>query len=392
MNRRAASFVAAVVTLLGVASTAVANEGGLSLFIRGDSDNTVVVTPRLAVRGVFNEERTSVNAAYAADVWTSASVDIRTAASRPAGTRGVANSYRWITEQRDQLDLSASHQIDDVLIGASYYYSGENDYSSHGFTLRSTQEVFGKSTTFEESFRYVHDIVGRSGDPTFARNLDSGTARASLTQILSPNAILQAVWDGTYRIGYQSSPYRFVGLGGGNASCVDSLLCVPESHPEVRIRNAFVLRARYAFTNERGVESSSSAGLEYRFYVDDWGIYSHTAVAQIAWVPARRQTLTLRYRFYTQTAAGFYQSSYNPPPGAQIRYVTRDRELSPMFSNRIAGSYEGIAHLAEGVELRIAFALGGTVFVYSDFQVGDPIYGLDTVYAVDGTLSFTLEL
>jgi hypothetical protein len=109
-------------------------------------------------------------------------------------------------------------------------------------------------------------------------------------------------------------------------------------------------------------------------------------------VPARRQTLTLRYRFYTQTAAAFYQSSYNPPPGVPVRYVTRDRELSPMFSNRLAGSYEGIAHLAEGVELRIAFALGGSIFVYSDFQVGDPINGLDTVFSVDGTLSFTLEL
>ncbi|MEC7520703.1 MAG: DUF3570 domain-containing protein [Myxococcota bacterium] len=387
MRWGAARWGLTLATLL-VAAPASANEGTAGIFVRGDSDATIVVSPRAAVQ-VDVEENTEVTAAYMADVWTSASIDIRTAATRPVGARAAEDSeYLWITEQRDQLDLSVSHQLGDVSLGGAYYYSGENDYWSHGFTLRATEELFGKSTTLTQSLRFVHDIVGRSGDPNFERPLNTFGARLVWSQILSPDAIVQAVWEGMYRNGFQSSVYRFVGLGGNGMCGIDpetgdlgtASLCVPEAHPSTRIRNAFVLQGRYAFSDD------TSAGVGYRFYFDDWGIYSHTAIAQIAWVPAENQTITFRYRFYTQTAAGFYQSRYDPPPGAQIRFVTRDRELSPTFSNRLAFSYQGRTTLTEGVGLKVAFALGGTIFVYPDFV------GLDEVYALDGTLSFTLEL
>ena len=387
-SRAAARALVCFTALLAVPAVAAANEGTAGVFIQGDSDATIVVSPRAAVQ-VDIEEETQVTASYMADVWTSASIDIRTAATRPVGTRAEEDApYQWITEQRDQLDLSVSHQLGDVNLLGAYYYSGENDYWSHGFTLRATEELFGKSTTLTQSLRYVHDIVGRSGDPNFEQPLDTFGARLVWSQILSPDAIVQAVWEGMYRTGFQSSVYRFVGLGGNGMCGIDpengelgtASLCVPEAHPSTRIRNAFVLQGRYAFSDD------TSGGIGYRFYFDDWGIYSHTAIAQIAWVPAENQSLTIRYRFYTQTAAGFYQARYDPPPGAQIRYVTRDRELSPTFSNRLAFSYQGLAHLTEGVDLKVAFAVGGTAFVYPDFV------GLDEVYALDGTLSFTLEL
>lgn len=369
----AASLFAAGVTL-GWTRSAVANEGGVSVFVRGDTDATVVVAPRAAAQGVFNEERTRINAAYAADIWTSASIDIRTAATVP------------ITEQRDQIDLSVSHEFDDMTIGGSYYYSGENDYWSHGFTLRSEQEILGGSTTLAESLRYVHDLVGRSGDRDFERPLDSFTLRTSLTQVLSPEAIVQATWEGTYRVGYQSSPYRFVGLGGFCGAIPDqgaegvnpSTLCVPEVHPDTRIRNAFVLRGNYAFSRD------ASAGLGYRFYFDDWGVNSHTAVFQVAWIPVAQHTLTVRYRFYSQGAASFYRREYEAREN--INFVTRDRELSPLFSNRLAISYQAKVSLGEGGALEFAIALGGTGFVYADF------IGLDQVYALDGTAALTLEL
>lgn len=375
--RRSPLLALAASLVLATASPAAADEGGISLFVRGDSDETLVVAPRVAAQGVLNEERTSVNAAYSADIWTSASIDIRTAATMA------------VTEQRDQVDLSANHQFDDVTLGGSYYYSGENDYWSHGFTLRSTQELDNNSTTFEESVRYIHDVVGRAGDPYFERPLDTVGLRAVLTQILSPDAIVQAAWEGMYRTGYQASPYRFVGLGGDGICGMNpdtqtrgsAELCIPESHPTTRIRNAFVLRGRYAFSRD------SSAGIGYRFYFDDWGVLSHTAVAQIAWVPEPGQTVTLRYRFYTQTEASFYESTYpSPGPSGQVRFATRDRELSPMFSNRLAIAYQGRARLGRGATLQVAIAIGGSAFVYSDFV------GLDEVYSLDGTVAVSLEL
>ncbi len=357
-------------------------EGGASIFVRADTDRTVVVSPRASANVILDDERTTVRAAYMADVWTSASIDVRTAATvrRPRQPgEGPDVETRAITEQRDQIDVSAQHEFDDITIGGSYYFSGENDYWSHGFGLRSVQELFGGSTTLEESLRYIHDTVGRAGDPGFARPLDSAGLRLVFTQILTPDAIMQLVYDGTYRAGYQSSPYRYVGLGGDGQCGGTATICIPEVHPSERVRSAFVARARFAFGD------AASAGLGYRFYVDDWGVLSHTATAQIAWIPAREQTITLRYRFYTQTAAGFYFSTY-PEPRSQIRFVTRDRELSPAFSNRLAISYQGRARLDDDASMKFAVAVGGTSFVYPDFV------GLEEVYSFDATLSVTLEL
>jgi len=359
-------------------------EAGASIFVRGDTDRTVVISPRASTSVTLADERTTVRGAYMADIWTSASIDIRTAASvrrpRQAG-EGEGTPARSITEQRDQIDVSAQHEFDDVTIGASYYFSGEHDYWSHGFGLRSVQELFGGSTTFEESARFIHDTVGRAGDPNFSRPLESAGLRLVFTQILNPEAILQVVYDGTYRTGFQSSPYRFVGLGGDGQCAGTATLCIPEVHPNERVRSAFVLRARFAFGE------AASAGLGYRFYIDDWGVSSHTATAQIAWIPARQQIITLRYRFYTQTAAGFYHSTYPElNPANPVRFVTRDRELSPTFSNRLAISYQGTARLTEDASMKLALAVGGTAFVYPDFV------GLEEVYAVDATFSVTLEL
>jgi hypothetical protein len=353
--------------MLGLTPGAQANEGTASIFVRGDTDQTTVISPHAGVQARFNEDRTTADVGYTADIWTSASIDIRTAATQA------------VTEQRDQIDVAANHEFDNATLGASYYFSGENDYWSHGVGLNSSQELANNTTTFEESFRFSYDTVGRSGDDQFSRPLSTYGLRLVLTQILSGKALVQAVWEGAYRQGFQSSPYRFVGLGGDGWCGGTATLCVPEAHPDTRIRNAFVLRGRYALS------SDTSAGIGYRLYIDDWGVTGHTAVAQVAWLPADETTLTLRYRFYTQTAATFYRSVY-PEPGGQLRYATRDRELSPMFSNRVALSFEKSFDVGDDISLYLGLAVGATVFVYEDFV------GLDEVFAGDATLALTLEL
>jgi hypothetical protein len=356
----------AVGAILGLTPGAQANEGTASVFVRGDTDQTTVISPHAGIQARFNGDRTTADVGYTADVWTSASIDIRTAATQP------------ITEQRDQIDVAVGHELDNATLGASYYFSGENDYWSHGVGLTSTQELSNNTTSFEESFRMAYDTVGRSGDDSFSRPLNTYGLRLVLTQILSGKALVQAAWEGAYRQGFQSSPYRFVGLGGDGQCGGTATLCVPEAHPDTRIRNAFVARGRYALS------SDTSAGVGYRLYFDDWGVTAHTAIAQIAWLPAEDTTLTLRYRFYTQSAATFYRSTY-PEPG-ELRYATRDRELSPMFSNRVALSFEKGFDVSDDVTLHLGLAVGGTVFVYQDFV------GLDEVFAGDATLALALEL
>jgi len=358
------TFAAVVCFLPGPTA---ANEGSVGFFVRSDTDDTTVISPRAAVAAALDEGRTRVDASYTADIWTSASIDIRTAATVP------------VTEQRDQLDVGASHEIEDITLGAAYYFSTETDYDSHAIAVHSTQYLGQKMTTLEERASFGHAFIGRSGDPHFGRELTTVGVRLAITQIIDAQTLVQGIYELSHLEGYQSSPYRYVGMGGDGQCGGSAVLCLPEAHPELRTRHSVAAQARHALSDD------SSAGLGYRFYIDDWGVMSHTAVAQVAWLPGEDQTITLRYRYYQQTASNFYRSVYGTPSGP-LRYITSDKELSPMFSNRIALGYDARFDLGGDVGLRFALALGGTIFSYNDFP------GLGDVYSGDASVAFTLEL
>ena len=351
----------------GLVATGYANGGTASLFVRTDSDQTTVISPRAAVT-VEPTPGLRVDAAYTADVWTSASIDIRTAATKP------------ITERRDQLEASASYELPDVTLGGGYYLSLEPDYTSHSLSFTASEELAGGSATLEERIVASYDVVGRAGDPQYSKPAFMVGGRVVYTQVLDPETILQGVAELRHRRGFQSSPYRFVGIGGDGICASTAIWCVPEAHPTVRTRTALVGRIR------RSLSRDASIGVGYRFYADDWAVLSHTAALQIAWQAAERTTLLFRYRFYQQGAAGFYQRTYTQQP-EQLQYVSRDRELSPLVSNRAAVSIESTFDLdSEGTALRFAATVGGTIFNYGDFV------GLTEVYALDLTAAASLEL
>ncbi|HEY1546692.1 MAG TPA: DUF3570 domain-containing protein, partial [Kofleriaceae bacterium] len=97
---------------------------------------------------------------------------------------------------------------------------------------------------------------------------------------------------------------------------------VMETDPDERWRQAIVLAANHA------VGETSSIQGDYRLYHDDWGITSHTLGARYFTHLTPSLELRLRERFYTQGAATFYQDNYS----SVQRYMTYDRELSPLWS------------------------------------------------------------
>src|SRR5688572_28194173 len=82
-RRRAGPLHAAVACLLGLGLVAGvrADELGSAIYVRTDTDHTTVVSPQ--VRAAVNvTESTSVDVTYLVDVWTSASIDIVTSATK----------------------------------------------------------------------------------------------------------------------------------------------------------------------------------------------------------------------------------------------------------------------------------------------------------------------
>jgi hypothetical protein len=354
---------------LGLARQVRADDLATALYIRQDSDRTTVISPHARL-GKVVQEGTQVSATYAADVWTSASVDIQASASK-----------RPVTEQRDELQLGVQQEWMDLHMQAGYRFSSEPDYTSHGLSISGSYDLAGNASTLSAALHVFADAVGRSGDPKFSRQQGTYDASLSFTQIIDPMMFVSATYELAHLRGYQASPYRFVGIGpeATGFGCLGTSECFAERVPRARTRHAFAVLARRAFGEV------FSLGLNYRFYIDDWSLSSHTLLAELGWNLGARSLLSLRYRFYTQTHADFYRKRYAELLSSGYR--TRDKELSPMNYHRAGLEFEQIAWSSEeGRKLRASLAVSGNFYAYDDFV------GLDAVRALEVTAAVLLEL
>lgn len=370
MPRRLAlgMLIVAIATGTGARAAAEDDQIVVGTLLRTDTDGTHVISPSARARVELFDEQTHVDAEYTADIWTSASIDVRTAATLA------------VDEQRDELNVGLDRRFDDFVVRGGYRFSIENDYEAHGGVLSGSQDFADHNTTIELRLSAEHDAIGRSGDDFFARERTLLGGRLTYTQVIDPSTLVQGAYEISYADGFQSSPYRFVGIGGDGSCSGTAQLCVPEAHPNVRTRHALVVRGR------RAIDDRISVHADYRFYADDWGLIGNTVTLQLNWAHDEAGLLALRYRLHNQGAASFYRARY-PMPAGTLFYATRDRELSPLWSHRVALAYEREVDLGEaGPRLRVAGALGGTYLDYQDFV------GLDEVLAVDLTLTVGVEL
>jgi hypothetical protein len=342
-----------------------ADEIGSGLYIRTDTDHTTVISPHARAKGDV-ASGTSVDVTYSADIWSSASIDIRTAASK------------LVMEQRDELDLGVSHEFPDVTVGGGYRFSKENDYESHSGSGSVSYNFADNAATLAASAFVSGDTVGRSGDPRFSRALTSVGTKLSFTQVLDPKMLVQVSYDLAYFNGYQASPYRYVGIGGDGNCHGTAPECVPEREPDKRMRHALVGRIRRAFGDD------FSAGMSYRFYLDDWGITSHTIEAKLAWLPAEASEIAFRYRFYVQTDTKFYKPVYQLTD--DLKYVTIDRELSAMGINRVGLDFDHLFELSNATTLKGVLSTGADFYHYNHFP------GLKKVTALEVSLAAVLQL
>jgi len=362
----------------GLAQESNPTQASTALYVRSDTDNTTVVTPRLRV-GAPLAESSRLDLVYTVDVWSSASIDVRTAASLDA--RG---NYKYVVEQRDEIDVSAEHGLGDSILGASYRYSVEYDYESHGGSLGLSQSLAEKATTLALTARAYFDRVGRAGDPSFDRPLRQLGMRASFNQVLTPEAFVSAAYELTHLEGYQASPYRSVRFGetpqawlGGCVLPVKA--CKPENNPNTRLRHALALSGRHALSD------GLSAGLGYRFYIDDWELMSHTLDADAAFGFGEGWLVSAAYRFYTQGSAAHFESLY--PADYAGAYYTGDKELSALSSHRLALELSKRTALDElGSELGIALRISPSYYLYDAFAL------LDDVSAIEATIATELSL
>jgi hypothetical protein len=205
--------------------------------------------------------------------------------------------------------------------------SDEPDYRSFSGALGATVELARRNLA-------ISAFVGAGADDVLPVEAPPGqgdewpadhrrvTAGASFSQLLSPSAMISAAVGATWQRGRLASPYR-------RALVRTSLF--PEVHPEERDRATGYLGLSFA------LDAASALHLRYGLYRDSWGVVAiipEVAVARE--LAGDRGLVSLRYRYYHQWAADFYQARYQEVEAI----LTGDHRLGPI-----------VDHTA-GVELR----------------------------------------
>jgi Protein of unknown function (DUF3570) len=354
--------VATLFWAMGIASCGVhakTTEASSSLYVRSDTNKTTVVSPRVRAAALI-DDTLALDVSETVDAWTGASVDIVTAAT---GT---------VREKRYETNGGLAYLGQDWSLGGAYRYSTEPDYWSHGGLLRLSLDLAAKNTTVTATVFGSSDTVGRAGDPGIRRAQGNGGGRISLSQVLSRNTTGELQWETSYIDGYQASPYRSVAIGGQGICAQGAPYCLAEKLPTQRLRHApsFLLR--------RAIGRRMSFGLGYRLYFDSWGLWSHTAEPDLAFLVGRHGLFSVYYRYYTQGDADFYRPRYFSADS--VGYLTRDRKLSAFYTQGAGVSYTHTLVLGKGgTSLDLGLRASVSHFRYLAFV------GLQTVSVLEST-------
>jgi hypothetical protein len=282
-----------------------------------EGDNVTIEGPSLLVRKSIGEQF-SVSGNYYVDSVSSASIDVVTTAS----------PYE---EERIQKSVGVDFLRGDTIMGLSFTTSEESDYSAESINFGISQDIFGGLTTVSLGYALGSDIVRRNGDDVFEDTLDRQNYRLGVSQVLTRNLLLGLNFETITDEGFLNNPYRTVRYRDVDSGSGFSYQA--EVYPRTRTSNAVGVRGRYYLPYRAAIHAG------YRYFGDDWDIQAHTL--EVGYMhPMGALTLDLQYRFYTQTAAEFYQDIF-PYEDAQ-NFLARDKELSQFTSNavRVGLSYD----------------------------------------------------
>ena len=289
----------------------------------------------------------------ASQAWVS-----KTGASKTSGTR-LYPSVNWTRENEDK----------GTTFGFGAIYSSEYNYKSWGLDAEFSKKThtngeFGvKLTTYLDAvklirpseFNVVDTVTNNTGAPvsyTTASGqvvtLSSGStytgekghhanipsspretysASFSFTQVINARMQGALLLDVVAQNGYLGLPFHRVYFTDG----VDSI----EKLPSTRFKLPVGMRLNY-FLGDRIILRGY-----YRFYMDDWGIRSHTASLEVPVKITPFLSVSPFYRYYVQTAAryfepygvhtekdAFYSSNYSLA-GFTSHYLGMGMRLSP---------------------------------------------------------------
>jgi len=228
-----------------------------------------------------------------------------------------------VEETRYDVFGKGSFQLDQARVGAGGGISLENDYFAWNGAVDGEHYFHDKNTVLGGGLGFSIDTIEPTGGGTEGRVVEedkqSYSGFVGVTQLLGRSASINSTLNYQYSTGFLSDPYKKVVIVPANLGLAEP---VPDSRPDQRHQVSWLTRYRHHFD-----AINATFHTDYRFYLDDWKIMSHTA--EVAWYQGLWRYLSVipSFRYYSQSQASFYAPyfDYEPKSG----HWSSDYRLSP---------------------------------------------------------------
>jgi hypothetical protein len=250
-------------------------------------------------------------------------------------------------EKREEYGVFGSQIRGDSTYGAGYFAGNEPDFKSESLSLSFDRGFLNNNLTLSSRLVLEHNDVYKPAatlDQGFPKDKEVTRLVLAATQLVSRTSLLVAGLSFENQDGFLSSPTRKfdkLPITGGFKS-VD----IDERHPDGRFRQVYFVRGKQYFQNNY-FHQKSALDMNLSFYTDDWGVRSYSTELRGSQYLTPNIIGRLRYRYYSQSQADFYKTSYMTEEaimtldtklrefdsklyGIQLRYLPKLAELNNM--------------------------------------------------------------
>ncbi len=216
----------------------------------------------------------------------------------PTADQGLLQAMTGATirDQRDQLNASLQWDSEGYTNTATLGYSIEDDYQAIFGSFSGEKESTDGLRTASWGFSFSADDIEPTDALDYGRVLsaerNSFSASGGFTQILNKSAVIQTGVAVTRQAGFLSDPYKMVWVDGS---------VLNDSRPDSRLLWSWTTKFRQYMAR-----SKAALHIDYRYFIDDWGIHSNTLDASWHQPLGHDWEIAPAVRYYTQTAPDFY--------------------------------------------------------------------------------------
>ena len=212
--------------------------------------------------------------------------------------------------------------------------SSEYDYLSVGGGVSGFKDSKNKSRqvgvrlqTFQDHVTMIYPIEQRTGKLKGVRSRNTYSATWSYSQIVNRRMQILFLLDIAYQKGLLSLPFNRVYFDNGSVGI--------EKLPANRFKIPARVRMNYFFGNNLIIRTF------YRYYLDNWGLTSHTAELELPVKISPFLSLGPFYRYYTQSAIDYF-AGHSKHDLAET-YYTSDYDLSKFDSHFLGAGFRAIS-------------------------------------------------